>query len=328
MAETQVYQGKVWKTKMGEKLQQAYEELVIIDKKNIEEQVNISTISIIAPVVKFILKIKTHLKTPKKNLKNLDYHLAEHCNLNCKNCDHFSPIAKPCLAKIEDFERDIKRFAQISRQKLYKLNLLGGEPLLNPQIIDFMRIARENLPKTKIRIITNGILLNEQKEDFWHACNKYDIKIVVTKYPIKLDFEKIKNTAKKHNVKFKFYGETGGVTKTSYHLPLDLKGQQNISENFANCFHANRCVMLKNGKIYPCTVAPNIEHFNKFFGYEIPLTDQDGIDIHTTEDIKEVLKFLAKPIPFCKYCNVKCRTFGHEWEISEKKEEEWRIKNA
>ena len=88
------------------------------------------------------------------------------------------------------------RFAQISNKELGTLNLLGGEPLLNPKIIDFMRIARENLPNTNIQIVTNGILLNEQKEDFWHACNKYDIKIVVTKYPIKLDFEKIKNTAK------------------------------------------------------------------------------------------------------------------------------------
>lgn len=276
----------------------------------------------------FKIKFKIRKLIPQKVLKNLEYHLAEHCNLNCKSCDHFSPIAEPCLAKIKDFERDIKRFAQISGQKLKKLNLLGGEPLLNPEIIDFIRIARENLPNTNIQIVTNGILLNEQKENFWHACNKYDIKIVVTKYPIKLDFNEIKNTAKKHNVKFEFFGRRTKAIKTSYHLPLDLEGQQNPTENFAKCFHANNCVMLKNGKIYPCTVAPNIEHFNKFFGYQIPLTDSDGIDIHKATTMAEILEFIAKPIPFCKYCNVKCRTFGHEWEISKKQIEEWRIKNA
>ncbi len=284
-----------------------------------------SKLSILAPVIKFVLKIKTHLKTPKKFIKNLDYHLADHCNLNCKGCDHFSPLAEPCLAKVEDFERDIKRFAQLSGQNLRKLNLLGGEPLLNPQIIDFMRIARENLPKTKIRIITNGILLNQQKEDFWNACHEYGIRIVVTKYPLDIDFDKAKNTAHKYGVKFKFYGETGGVIKTSYHVPLDFDGKQNADRNFANCFHANRCVMLKDGKIYPCTVAPNIKHFNKYFGYNIPLIEEDGIDIHQAKSIKEVLGFLAKPISFCKYCNVKGRTFGHEWGISKKEIKEWSI---
>lgn len=298
---------------------------------------------IIAPIIKFIfnitcsethkeltligfkIKFKVNKLFPQKVLKNLEYHLAEHCNLNCKSCDHFSPLAEPCLAKVEDFEKDIKRFAQLSGHKLKKLNLLGGEPLLNPQIIDFMRIARENLPRTKILLVTNGILLNQQKESFWKACKKYKIRIVVTKYPLNIDFDKAKNTARKYGVKFEFFGKTGKVIKTSYHLPLDLEGKQNPTENFVNCFHANRCVMLKNGKIYPCTVAPNMEHFNKYFGYQIPLTDLDGIDIHQASSMKEVLSFVAKPIPFCKYCNVKCRTFGHEWGISEKQIEEWVI---
>ncbi len=302
-------------------------------------------VSIIIQMIKFIfnitkfethkeltilgLKIKLKIKKliPQKILKNLEYHLAEHCNLNCKNCDHFSPLAESCLAKIEDFEKDIKRFAQLSKQKLKKLNLLGGEPLLNPQIIDFMRIARENFPKSNIQIITNGILLNQQDENFWKSCRKYNIKIVVTKYPLNIDFDKAKNTARKYGVKFKFFGKTGRVIKTSYHIPLDLNGTQNPAENFVNCFHANTCVMLKNSKIYPCTVAPNIEHFNKYFGYDIPLTDKDGIDIHQTSSIDEVLEFIAKPIPFCKYCNVKCRTFKHDWGISKKQIEEWSIKN-
>ena len=245
--------------------------------------------------------------------------------MNCKNCDHFSPLAEPNFPKIKDFERDIKRFAQISNKELDTLKLLGGEPLLNPQIIDFMRIARENLPNTNIQIVTNGILLNEQKENFWHACKKYNVIISVTKYPLNLDFDKIKNTAHKHDVEFEFYGGTDNVVKTSLHIPLDLSGKQNIGKNFITCFHANNCVMLKNGKIYPCTVAPNIEHFNKFFGYQIPLTDSDGIDIHKATTMAEVLEFIAKPIPFCKYCNVKCRTFGHEWGISKKEIEEWSI---
>ena len=81
--------------------------------------------------------------------------------------------------------------------------------------------------------------------------------------------------------------------------------------------------MLKNKKIYTCTVAPNIEHFNKYFNKNLPLCDNDGIDIYKVKSIDEILEFLSKPIPFCKYCNVNGRTFGHEWRRSEKLIEEW-----
>ena len=78
-----------------------------------------------------------------------------------------------------------------------------------------------------------------------------------------------------------------------------------------------------NGNLYTCTIAPNIEHFNKYFGYNLPLTDRDGIDIYKAESMEEILEFLAKPIPFCKYCKVKERTFNHEWTTSKKEINEW-----
>ena len=266
--------------------------------------------------------------TPQTMLNNMDYHLAEHCNLNCKNCDHFSPLAKPAFTEVSEFENDIKQFAKLSNQSLGTLNLLGGEPLLHPQVIDFLRISRQYLPNTTIQLVSNGILINQQPSEFWEACNKYNIKIVITKYPLEINFDKAIETAKKHNVVFEFYGNREFILKTSYHIPLDLEGKQNPTESFMNCFHANHCVMLKHGRIYPCTVAPNIEHFNNYFNYNIPLTDKDGIDIHNASSIDEILNFISKPIPFCRFCNVKCRTFKHEWGVSKKEITEWSINNA
>lgn len=202
---------------------------------------------------------------------------------------------------------------------------MGGEPLLHPEIIKFMEISRKYFPSTRIEIVTNGILLNVQKEGFWNACKKFDITIVPTKYPMNVDYDKAKETAQRYNVKYEYYNLNEDVIKTSYHIPLDIEGKQNAVENFAGCFHANWCVMLKNGKLYTCTVAPNIEHFNKYFNYNIPLTERDGIDIHKSEKIEEILEFLARPIPFCKYCNVKGRSFGHEWKTSKKEIDEWKL---
>lgn len=261
--------------------------------------------------------------TPQPELKSIAVHLVDHCNLRCCGCDHFAPLAEKRFEDITVFENDIKRFAELSDAKLGILKLMGGEPLLHPQLIDFMRISRQYLSETRIEIVTNAILLNLQKEDFWLACNKYNIVIVPTKYPLKTNYKKAEQTATKYGVKLEYYGNTNEVLKTSYHIPLDIEGKQDPANNFINCFHANNCVFLKQGKLYTCTVAPNICHFNNFFDKNIPLSEKDGIDIHKAQNIDELLAFLAKPIPFCKYCNVNGRTFGHEWGISKKEIEEW-----
>ena len=200
---------------------------------------------------------------------------------------------------------------------------MGGEPLLHPDITQFMKIARNNFPNTRIEIVTNGILLNQQNEEFWNACKEFDVTIVPTKYPLNIDYDKAKETAKSYGVKYEYYNNNEDILKTSFHIPLDVEGRQNAAENFTNCFHANWCVMLKNGKLYTCTVAPNIEHFNKHFGYSIPLSERDGIDIHKAESIDEILEFLARPIPFCKYCNVNGRSYGRKWGTSKKDISEW-----
>lgn len=85
--------------------------------------------------------------------------------------------------------------------------------------------------------------------------------------------------------------------------------------------------MLKEGRLYTCTVAPNIEHFNRYFNKNLYLSDRDSIDIYKAETIGEITDFLAKPIPFCRYCNVAGREYGLEWEQSKKNISEW-VKEA
>ena len=271
----------------------------------------------------FSVESKHKQTVPLLRLERFSIHLAEHCNLNCKGCNNFSPLAEKKFADIKTYERDIKRIAELTDNELKRVYLIGGEPLLHPDLIKFLRLSRLNLPNTRIIILTNGILLPTQKEEFWRACNKYNIAIEVTKYPINIDFNKIEHLAEKYDVEYGYFCNTGQVNKTSNLYLLDPAGRQNKSSSFKHCECANRCIFLKDGRLYTCAIAPNIEHFNKYFGYNIPLTHQDGIDIHKAKSEKEILKFLASPIPFCKYCDVKRRIYGECWEISKKDIHEW-----
>lgn len=276
---------------------------------------------------KFINKIIKIIKnTPYEKLPFFCVHIVEHCNLKCQFCDHFAPLAEEKFADIKIFEKDFSRLSDLFNAKVDCIGLMGGEPLLHPHLNDFLYVARKYFPKTTLQLYTNGILLLNQSDDFWEACRNNDIIIVNTKYPIKLDFDKIIEVAKKHYVKYGYFDGLGKVSKTSSHIPLDLEGKQNKHINFINCYHANSCCFLaERGKLLTCSVAPNIKHFNKFFNKNIPLTNDDYIDIYKAKKSDEIMSFLCRPIPFCKFCYVKKRTFGHEWKKSKKYIKEWTI---
>ena len=67
-------------------------------------------------------------KKPRRNPFNFEIHLNDHCNLNCKSCLHFVPLAKPdSHYPLDEFERDIKRLCSLFDGKFGWIHLLGGE---------------------------------------------------------------------------------------------------------------------------------------------------------------------------------------------------------
>lgn len=260
--------------------------------------------------------------TPHPMLDYLVINVVDHCNLNCAGCDHFSPLADKREVPFEHIRRDVHRLRELMEDRVGFIWIMGGEPLLHPELEKVVRLVREEFPQSDIAVMSNGILLADQSECFWQCLHETSTILQVTKYPIKVDYDKNRELAKKHGVRFEYYAG-GNTVKTLYHIPLDPEGNQDPTRNFMECFHVQRCCMLANGRLYPCTVAPNIPVFNKFFGKEIPLGEYDGIDIFAIGSGEDLLEKLARPMPVCRYCNVKGRSFGHEWRVSERKIDEW-----
>lgn len=259
----------------------------------------------------------------KQSIPILHIHLADHCNLDCRGCDNFSPIAPAVFADVSTFENDCKQISKLCGDKIDEIQLLGGEPLLHRQIVDFIEIARKYFPNNKIVIISNGVLIPRMKADFWETCRKNNIEIIVTKYPIKLDFDAIRNKAESENIKFSFYGNTEKIDKTMQCTPLDLEGKQNGKDSFLRCSRANRCVAMDNGKMYTCSLIPYVKYFNTQFNKDLKITNKDYLDIYKVKNADEILDFLCKPMPFCRYCNIKGTIYDIGYGISKKEISEW-----
>jgi MoaA/NifB/PqqE/SkfB family radical SAM enzyme len=256
----------------------------------------------------------------RKQLVDIEFQLVEHCNLNCAGCDHFSSIAAEEYADLHSVEKDMERLSLLTHGNVRKITLIGGEPLLHKDVTAFFPIVRRNFPKSNIFLFTNGILLPKQPDTFWEACRDNNIVLFVTRYPIKIDVETIESKCKQYGLEF--LRPPGIRDEEMYRCVLSLEGKGNVKKNWKYCIH-NYWAFLRNGRIYPCPFYANIQHFNQYFNKTIPITENDTIDIHKAKNLREILRFLAKPIPGCKYCDIGAYTYGHKWGISKKDIGEW-----
>lgn len=246
--------------------------------------------------------------------------ILDHCNLRCRGCDHFAAIARPRFVALQDIESDLARIAELLDGRVGRIGIMGGEPLLHPDLLRILAMARSSFPETTLQLVTNGILLRRQAGEFWDVCRREHVVVVMTRYPIGLDYDAIMATAGEHQVEIDFRDE--GAEKQLYRIPLDLSGGQDPEASFSACFHAGALPLVMEGRMYACTIAPNVRIFNERFGTRLPVSDGDSIGLRDASR-RELLEFLGTPKPFCRYCDVAGRSFGHPWERSRRQMEEW-----
>ena len=214
------------------------------------------------------------------------------------------------------FRRDLARIREIFGTRVSSIQLLGGEPLLNPEIDRFLVTARQTFPEadqTEISIVTNGVLLNTMPEHFWQTCREQAVVVRYTWYPIPVDYEAAVEKGACFSVPVERYGRPGEEGKTLQFDPFDLTGSQDGEWNFRNCFHANKCIQVREGRIYTCNIRAFADIFCGAFGVGMELSPRDSLDLGQDLTPEQVMEFLSRPIPFCRYCNIRRRDDGHIW---------------
>jgi organic radical activating enzyme len=264
----------------------------------------------------------------KHKIWYVETHLVEHCNLNCAYCDHFSSIADPKFASLATFQKDLTRIRELS-SGMERLRLLGGEPLLHPQIGDFFAVARALFPTIIIDVITNGLLLPRMPPAFFESMKKHRVAVAVSPY-FKADhklYRAIDETYDRHAVPRELRLLMGSFYEKKFsHIALDRTGSQDKTHSFTHCWHAAFRIFLLEGKVFPCPIAPNIVHFNNHFqdSPDFHLTPNDYIDIHQAKSEADIVAFLSKPIDFCRFCNTDRRLVPlHVYSLTKKTKTEW-----
>ncbi|MFC1489243.1 radical SAM protein [Thermodesulfobacteriota bacterium] len=94
-------------------------------------------------------------------VNNVDIHVINLCNLRCDGCNHLANYGYRGVFS----EKDLVEWILPWKDRLFfhRISLLGGEPLLNPELKDICIAYRKLFPdnETKLRVITNGLLIKK-----------------------------------------------------------------------------------------------------------------------------------------------------------------------
>jgi len=81
------------------------------------------------------------------------------CNLSCQGCTTFSDIRHSGYVSWLTGREWLEPW--LDRLDIKAVGVMGGEPLINPEIREWILGIREMLPQAQIRFVTNGLLLRK-----------------------------------------------------------------------------------------------------------------------------------------------------------------------
>jgi len=241
----------------------------------------------------------------KPYLVHLETHVVDHCNLNCKACNNFSPfVKKPYFADLESFKNDIAQLASMY-SGIGRFFLLGGEPLLAPDLCcKMIKVYREYFPQNELRVLTNASLILKMDDDFWDVLRTEDVIIHISLYPpIKSDIEAIENKLREKSIKYIIFKEVTMFLKHWTEFPFEDDKYNNIRCDSAGCH------FLRSGKMYKC---PDAYLIGNVEGIGADLSTKDGISIYDNNS-SQIIEKLLDSIDLCKKCSYK-RAENINWE--------------
>ena len=227
-------------------------------------------------------------------LTSFDFEVSESCNLKCKRCNHFSNIIEnDCLADYDTFVKDLTRISNLF-QGVGTFYLLGGEPLLNKHLDQYLFQTRKLFPASIIIIITNGILLRQISDSLIKAIKDTGSIISVSLYPPLYQVaDELFTFLQQKGIQFSCFNYI-----REFAAFLNPNGDSNASVAVRSCLtsfsHA-----FKNGKIYKCCIGMNIRQFNQATQMNLP---EVGLDLYGDFSPLDLKRYLLLPNALCNYC--------------------------
>ena len=257
---------------------------------------------------------KLRFSNQKPSLSYFEVPITDNCNLNCKGCLFASNMTQGVQhVNLNDLEKDAKRMSELFFDVPW-IRILGGEPLMHPNIIEILKSYRRYFPDSEIDLCTNGLLIPRMKKNFWDCIKRERISIHVSGYKPTYDMlDKIDKILREQHIPYVILKRE---TFLKYYTNIP---NHDMKRSFERC-SASGCYEVYRGRLSTCSAVIAFEKFNTTFGTSYMITEnEDWFNIHNSEinpwKIKEKLE---SPSCLCKYCS-DTKTEIFEWEYNSKR---------
>jgi hypothetical protein len=257
----------------------------------------------------------------KFQLPFVEMQVTQVCNLSCLGCSNYADLKHTGYLKWSEGRREISQW--LDRMDIGDFGIMGGEPLINPELKQWITGLRELLPTSTIRFSTNGELLDKHLDvlETAHEAGNFVFKITAHQHSERVEavIEKIFNMYKWEPVfEFGIYRfKTGNNLRFQVNRPQTfLKYYKNDyanmmpyhsdpKESFEICMQ-QRCPLMFEGRMYKCSTLGGLDQTLKRFKITDPAWDPyRSYWITPGSSHKEVeifLKNYGKPHAVCAMC--------------------------
>ena len=226
---------------------------------------------------------------------------------------HFAPMADRWFADLDRIAADFVRLKELFRN-IREIRVMGGEPLLHPDCVAFLRIVRAAFPNCRLALVTNGLLLAKQSASFWDVCRETHALISLSVYPaVKPQVQALADLCREEGVPLECV-ESG--TFIARYVP---EGNVDVRKSFRHCRGSwFFCPILREGRVYRCAMGCYADYWKRAANAELPV--EEGIELDSATG-PEILDYLMRPMSTCAYCSPAAREFA--WRNGAPKLEDW-----
>jgi organic radical activating enzyme len=259
----------------------------------------------------------------KQVLPFLETMTTQVCNLSCAGCTNYSDYQHKGYVKWETMKWHLSNWLEVL--DIQEFGIIGGEPLINPEINDWIHGCRALLPNKTIRFTTNGLLLHKHPGivQTMHELGDFTFKITVHKSTQSLE-QLIKDIFNMYDwVPVVEYGIQRFRTTNNFRFQINrptafvktFKGEygnmvpydSDASDAFSNCCQQT-CPLLHNGTIYKCSTAGLLQDMLSKTSDSDPNLWALDPGIKPTDSIKKITEFInnfGRAEYMCKQCPTK-----------------------
>jgi len=191
----------------------------------------------------------------REKVCNLEINVSLGCNLKCEYCSHLGRFMKGVIPWEE-----IKHWFQSWNQKILPdcVRIMGGEPLLHPDLEMILRETKEYWPDSSMELITNGLLLHKSSPELLSFIRDIPYKVKVSKHFDDPEYNRLFNRG---IAVLRRYAIEPEVEQSHLHwrkcYQIEADGntkpfQSDPEKAWENCFIKNICPTLFDNKLYRC----------------------------------------------------------------------------